>query len=72
MPENERFPTPLLNMSPSGLPGFFVLAFVVFGFAYLFVSENVARVLLLLMVAVIAAVSGVAVWRWLLARRARS
>jgi hypothetical protein len=72
MTEDERYPTPFLNMSPSGLPGLFVVLFVVFGMASLFVTRQVAHVLLWLMVAIIMAVVGLMGYQWLLRKRRKA
>ncbi len=69
MPRDEGYPTPLLNMNPSGLPGLFVVLVVVFGFSTLFVSRDVAEVLLWLMVAVILVACGFGAYHWLAGRR---
>jgi hypothetical protein len=72
MSDDERYPTPFLNMSPSGLPGLFVVLFVVFGFSTLFVSRDVAQVLLWLMVAIILAVVGLAGYEWVVSKRRKA
>jgi hypothetical protein len=72
MPDDERYPTPFLKMSPAGLAGLFVVLFVVFGFSTLFVSRNVAHILLWLMIAVILAAAGLTGYQWLVGRRRKA
>jgi high-affinity Fe2+/Pb2+ permease len=72
MPVDERYPVPFLKMSPSGLPGLFVVLFVAFGFSTLFVSREVAQVLLWLMVAIVLVVVGLIGYQWLSARRRKA
>jgi hypothetical protein len=61
--DNSHHPGPLQRISPEGLPGFFVVVFVIFGFTTLFVSKQVAETLLWVMVAVILCASGIAAYR---------
>ena len=49
-PEPKRYPNPLIDMSPAGLPGFYVVLVVTFGLVSLFVSRDVAEVLLLVVI----------------------
>ena len=49
-PEPKRFPNPLIDMSPAGLPGFYVVLVVIYGFTSLFVSREVAEILLVAVV----------------------
>ena len=65
MPRGERYPNPLINMSPDALPGLFVVLVVVFGFVSLFVSRDVSDVLLWVVVGIALLASGVSVCRWL-------
>ena len=51
-PEPGRYPNPLINMSPTGLPGLYVVLVVVYGFITLSVSRDVAEVLLQLVIGV--------------------
>src|SRR5690349_20251579 len=51
-------------MSPSGLPGLFVVLFVVFGFATLFVSRHVAGILLWVMQGMVLLACGFGAYRW--------
>ena len=62
-PEPARYPNPLINMSPTGLPGLYVVLFVVYGFATLFVSRAVAEVLLFVLIglALLATVASVVI-----------
>jgi hypothetical protein len=52
MPEPKRFPNPLIDMSPTGLPGFYVVLVVIYGFVSLFVSRGTAETLLLVVIGV--------------------
>ena len=72
MPRDERYPNPMINMSPDGLPGLFVVLSVVLGFVSLFVSRQVATVLLWLIAAVALVACGLGVYRWVGQRRGRS
>jgi membrane protein implicated in regulation of membrane protease activity len=65
----EYHPGPLQNISPEGLPGFFAVAFMLFGFAYIFVSRSVAEVLFWIMVGVVVVASGFTVYRAIKGRR---
>jgi hypothetical protein len=65
----EYHPGPLQNISPEGLPGFFAVAFMLFGFAYIFVSQSVAEVLFWIMVGVVVVASGFTVYRAIKDRR---
>ena len=69
---DDRHPTPLLNMSPSGLPGLAVVLFVVFGFSTLFVSRETAEVLWWLMVGVMLVAVGLGTYHWLVRRRRKA
>ena len=48
--EPARYPTPLFNMSPTGLPGLYVVLSVVYGFVTLFVSKATSQLLLLVVI----------------------
>jgi hypothetical protein len=61
-PEPKRYPNPLIDMSPSGLPGFYVVLVVTFGFVSLFVSRDVADVLLLVVVGLAVLATGVSIF----------
>jgi hypothetical protein len=50
MPEPKRFPNLLIDMSPTGLPGFYVVLVVTYGLVSLFVSKHVAETLLLVVI----------------------
>jgi hypothetical protein len=69
MPADERYPRPMTDMSPDGLPGLLVVLAVVLGFVSLFVSRATSRALLWCVVAIALAALGVAAFRWLIARR---
>ena len=72
MPRDERYPNPLINMSPDALPGFFVVLVVVFGFVSLFVSRDVSAVLLWVVVGIALLACGIGVYRWLARSRGQS
>ena len=72
MPRDERYPNPLINMSPDALPGFFVVLVVVFGFVSLFVSRDVSDVLLWVVIGIALVASGLSAYRWLAQRRGPS
>ena len=61
-PEPTRYPNPMINMSPAGLPGLYVVLLVSYGFATLFVSRATAEVLLLVVVAVALLATGVSIY----------
>ncbi len=67
--DEDRYPGPFQRMRPAGLPGLFVVLFVTFGIVTLFVSRNVADVLLWVMVGVILVVAGFSVYRAIAGRR---
>ena len=72
MPRDERYPNPMINMSPDGLPGLFVVLAVVLGFVSLFVIRQVQTVLLWLVVAVALGGCGLGIYQWVGQRRGRS
>ena len=72
MPRDERYPNPLINMSPDALPGLFVVLIVVFGFVSLFVSREVSDVLLWVVVGIALLASGISAYRWLARHRGQS
>jgi hypothetical protein len=61
--EDDPHPTPFRNPRPSGIAGIFIVAFVIFGFTTLFVSRNVAEVLLWLMVGIVLVAVGITAFR---------
>jgi len=68
----ERYPTPMLNMSPDGFPGLLVVLAVVLGTVSLFVDRRVGVVLLWVVVAIAVLGLGTGVYRWIAQRRGRS
>jgi membrane protein implicated in regulation of membrane protease activity len=67
MPRDERYPTPLLNMSPSGWAGFGVVAIMFLGIWSLFGNSFLVGMAL---AAAVAIVSGLLI-RWWRARHPR-
>jgi hypothetical protein len=67
--EEDPYPTPFLRPRPSGIAGIFIVAFVIFGFATLFVPREVAEVLLWVMVGVVLVAVGISVFRFLRSRQ---
>ena len=61
-PEPERYPSPLFRMSPAGLPGLYVVLFVTYVFATLFVSRETADSLLLVLIGLALAATFLAVF----------
>ena len=51
-PEPKRFPNPMIDMSPAGLPGFYVVLVVAYGFIQLFLRREAAEILLLVVVGI--------------------
>ncbi len=62
-PEPRRFPNPMIDMSPAGLPGFYVVLLISYGFSQLFVSRDTAENLLLVVLAIAFLVSGYVVFQ---------
>jgi hypothetical protein len=67
--EEDPYPTPFFRPRPSGVAGIFIVAFVIFGFATLFVSKSVAEVLLWVMVVVVLVAVGISTFRVLRSRQ---
>ena len=62
MPEPKRFPNPMIDISPTGLPGFYVVLVVTYGLVSLFVSKDVAETLLLVVIGLALLATGVSVF----------
>lgn len=69
MREEDPYPTPFLRPRPSGVAGIFIVAFVVFGFATLFVSREVGEILLWIMIGVVLLAVGISAVRALRTRQ---
>ncbi len=67
--EEDPYPTPFLRPRPSGVAGIFIVAFVIFGFATLFVPRGVAEVLLWVMVGVVLVAAGISAFQFLRSRQ---
>ena len=67
--EEDPYPTPFLRPRPSGIAGVFIVAFVIFGFASLFVPKSLATVLLWVMVGVVLVAAGIGAFQLLRGRR---
>ena len=72
MPRNERYPNPMINMSPDGLPGLLVVLAVVLGFVSLFVSREVTNVLLWVVIGIAVLACITSAYRWLIRHRGQS
>jgi hypothetical protein len=72
MPRDERYPNPLINMSPDGLPGFLVVLVVFLGFVSLFVSREVGTILLWAVIAIALVACGIGVYRMFARSRGES
>ena len=68
MPSDDRYPWPMQNMRPAGLPGLLIVLVVVFGFVSLIVSRSTQNTLLWIVISVALLASGLAAWRWITKR----